>query len=299
MYKRQAAWVGTARTLAGMKDRWQGTLVFIAQPAEETLQGAAAMLADGLYERFPKPDYAFGLHTGPYAAGQVLYRPGPLTSNSDTIEITFKGRGGHGSAPHTAIDPVLIAARFLVDVQSVVAREKNPQQPGVISFGSIHGGTAGNIIPDEVVLLGTVRSYAPEARATLLAGVDRVARASSAMAGAPEPEIRRPRAADSVVNDPALTEQTAAVFRAAFGEAAVAKPDYITASEDYSRYAQPGIHSLFFEIGIYDPAQVAAANNGGEPLPFNHSPAYAPVPEPTIRTGVKAMTLAVLEVLGG
>jgi len=181
----------------------------------------------------------------------------------------------------------------------VVAREKNPQQPGVISFGSIHGGTAGNIIPDEVVLLGTVRSYAPEARATLLSGVDRVARASSAMAGAPEPEIRRPRAADSVVNDPALTERTAAVFRAAFGEAAVAKPDYITASEDYSRYAQPGIHSLFFEIGIYDPARVAAASNGGEPLPFNHSPAYAPVPEPTIRTGVKAMTLAVLEVLGG
>src|SRR5688572_18592220 len=181
-----AAWVGTARTLAGMKESWQGTLVFVAQPAEETLQGAAAMLADGLYERFPKPDYAFGLHTGPYAAGQVLYRAGPLTSNSDTIEITFKGRGGHGSAPHTAIDPVLVAARFLVDVQSVVSREKNPQQPGVVSFGSIHGGTAGNIIPDEVVLLGTVRSYAPEARATLLAGVERVARASSAMAGGPE-----------------------------------------------------------------------------------------------------------------
>lgn len=293
-----AAWVGTARTLAGMKDRWQGTLVFIAQPAEETLQGAAAMLADGLYERFPRPDYAFGLHTGPYAAGQVLYRPGSLTSNSDTIEITFKGRGGHGSAPHTAIDPVLIAARFLVDVQSVVSREKNPQQPGVVSFGSIHGGTAGNIIPDEVVLLGTVRSYAPEARATLLAGIERVGRASSAMAGAPEPEIRRPRSADSVVNDTELTERTAAVFREAFGEAAIAKPDYITASEDYSHYARPGVRSLFFEIGIYDPARVAAAGNGGEPLPFNHSPAYAPVPEPTIRTGVKAMSLAVLEVLG-
>ncbi len=293
-----AAWVGTARTLLGMKDRWKGTLVFVAQPAEETLQGAAAMLADGLYERFPKPDYAFALHTGPYAAGQVLYRPGPITSNSDTVEVTFKGRGGHGSAPHTAIDPVLIAARFLVDVQSVVSREKNPQQPGVITFGSIHGGTAGNIIPDEVELLGTVRSYAPEARATLLAGIERVARGSAAMAGAPEPEIRRPRAADSVVNDPALTERTAAVFREAFGEAAVAKPDLITASEDYSRYALPGVHSLFFEIGIYDPARVEAAKNGGEPLPFNHSPAYAPLPEPTIRTGVKAMSLAVLDVLG-
>ena len=293
-----AAWLGTARTLLAMKDAWRGTLVFIAQPAEETLQGSAAMLADGLYERFPKPDYAFALHTGPYAAGQVLYRPGPLTSNSDTVEITFKGRGGHGSAPHTAIDPVLIAARFLVDVQTVVSREKNPQQPGVITFGSIHGGTAGNIIPDEVALLGTVRSYAPEARATLLAGIERVARASSAMAGAPDPEVRRPRSADSVVNDPALTERTGAVFRQAFGDAAIAKPDYITASEDYSRYAMPGVQSLFFEIGVYDPARVAAAETGGEPLPFNHSPFYAPVPEPTIRTGVKAMTLAVLDVLG-
>jgi hippurate hydrolase len=293
-----ASWVGTARTLVDMKDHWKGTVVFIAQPAEETLQGAAAMLADGLYERFPRPDYAFGLHTGPYAAGQVLYRAGPLTSNSDTVEITFKGRGGHGSAPHTAIDPVLIAARFLVDVQAVVAREKNPQQPGVITFGSIHGGTAGNIIPDEVELLGTVRSYAPEARAALLTGINRVARGSATMAGAPEPDIRRPRSADSVVNDPALTERTAAVFREAFGDSAIAKPDYITASEDYSRYALPGVHSLFFEIGIYDPARVAAAANGGEPLPFNHSPFYAPVPEPTIRTGVKAMSLAVLDVLG-
>jgi amidohydrolase len=293
-----ASWVGTARTLAGMKDRWHGTLVFIAQPAEETLAGAAAMLGDGLFERFPRPDYAFALHTGPYATGQVLYRPGAITSNSDTVEITFKGRGGHGSAPHTAIDPVLIAARFLVDVQAVVSREKNPQQPGVVTFGSIHGGTAGNIIPDEVTVRGTIRSYDPDARAKLVAGVERVARASAMMAGAPEPEAVRREATDSVINDAALTERTAAVFREAFGEGAIAKPDYITASEDYSRYAAPGLHSLFFEIGVYDPARVAAAQAGGEPLPFNHSPAYAPVPEPTIRTGVKAMSLAVLGVLG-
>jgi hippurate hydrolase len=282
-----------------LKDRWHGTLVFIAQPAEENLQGAAAMLADGLYERFAKPDYVFGLHTGPYAAGQVLYRPGALTSNANSIAITFKGRGGHGSAPHTAIDPLLIAARFLVDVQSVVSREKNPQQPGVVTFGSIQGGTAGNIIPDDVVLRGTVRSYDPDVRAKLLAGVERVARASSAMAGAPDPQVDWGESADSVMNEPGLTEQTAAIFREAFGDAAVAKPDYITASEDFSRYAAAGVpKSLFFEIGIYDPARVEAAHNGGPPLPFNHSPQYAPVPEPTIRTGVKAMTLAVLGVLG-
>lgn len=293
-----ASWIGTARTLVGMKDRWKGTLVFVAQPAEETLAGAAAMLKDGLFERFPKPDYAFALHTGPYAAGQVIYRPGAITSNSDSIEITFRGRGGHGSAPHTAIDPVLIAARFLVEVQSVVSRDKNPQQPGVITFGMIQGGTAGNIIPEQVNLRGTIRSYDPEARARLLDGVDRVARASSMMAGAPEPEVVRGASSDSVVNDATLTERTAAVFREAFGEAAIAKPDYITASEDYSRYARPDLQSFFFEIGVYDPARVEAARTGGPPMPANHSPAYAPLPEPTIRTGVKAMSLAVLGVLG-
>lgn len=293
-----ASWIGTATTLAGMKDRWHGTLVFVAQPAEETLAGSAAMLADGLFERFPKPDYAFALHTGPYPAGQVLYRPGAVTSNADTLAITFKGRGGHGASPHTAIDPVLIAARFLVDVQSVVSREKDPQQPGVVTFGTIHGGTAGNIIPDEVSLRGTIRSYDPETRAKLIGGVERVARASSLMAGAPEPEIAMGEATDSVVNDRELTERTAAVFREAFGEGAVAKTDYITASEDYSRYAVPGVHLLFFEIGVYEPNRVEAARNGGAPLPFNHSPFFAPVPEPTIRTAVKAMSLAVLDVLG-
>lgn len=294
-----AAWLGTARTLAAGRDLWQGTLVFVAQPAEETLAGAAAMIGDGLFTRFPKPDYAFALHSGAYAAGQVLYRPGVITSNADTVSIVFKGRGGHGSSPHTAIDPVLIAARFLVEVQSVVSRDKNPQQPGVVTFGSIHGGTAGNIIPDEVTLQGTIRSYDAAVRAQLWAGVLRVARASSAMAGAPEPLIERIEASDSVINDASLAGRTGAIFREAFGENAIAKTDVITASEDFSRYAQAGVaHTLFFEIGIYDRARVDAARNGGEPLPVNHSPFYAPVPEPSIRTGVKAMALAVLGVLG-
>lgn len=292
------SWIGTARALTAMKDQWHGTLVFIAQPAEETLAGAAAMLADGLFERFPKPDYAFALHTGPYAAGQVIYRPGPLTFNSNQIAIAFKGRGGHGASPHMTIDPIVIAARFIVEVQSVVSREKNPLLPGVISFGSIQGGTAGNIIPDEVMVRGTVRSFDAETRALLLGGIDRVARASSAMSGAPEPEIVRGASADSVVNDAALTESTGALFREAFGDAAIVKQDFITASEDYSRYSVPGVKSLFFEIGIYDPARIEAARTGGAPIPANHSPFYAPVPEPTIRTGTKAMTLAVLGVLG-
>jgi hippurate hydrolase len=295
-----AAWVGTARTLVAMKDSWSGTLVFIAQPAEETLAGAVAMLDDGLLERFPRPDYALALHTGPYAAGQVLYRPGALTSNADSVEITFRGRGGHGSSPHTAIDPLLIAARFLVEVQSVVSRDKNPQQPGVVTFGYVRGGTAATIIPDEVTLRGTIRSYHPDVRAQLRAGVERVALASSTMAGAPEPRVIITAGSDSILNDAGLTERAAAVFRQAFGAAAVPKEDYITASEDFSKFAAAGVQrSLFFEIGIYEPSRVEAASNGGPPLPFNHSPFYAPVPEPTIRTGVKAMTLAVLEVLEG
>jgi len=188
----------------------------------------------------------------------------------------------------------------VVDVQSVVSREKNPQQPGVVTIGAIQGGTAGNIIPDEVMVRGTIRSYDPEVRAKLLAGVERVALAAAMMAGAPKPEINKPQGADSVVNDPELTERTAAVFRQAFGQSAIPKRDFITASEDFSQFALAGVpRSLFFEIGIYDPGRVQAARNGGPPLPFNHSLQYAPVPEPSIRTGVKAMSLAVLNVLGG
>lgn len=294
-----AAWIGTARTLMAMKARWRGTLMFVAQPAEETLSGAAAMIADGLFTRFPKPDYAFALHTGPYPAGQVLYRPGTLTSNADSIEISFRGRGGHGSSPHNAIDPVLIAARFVVDVQSVVSREKNPQQPGVVSIGAIQGGTAGNIIPDEVTVRGTIRSFDPAVRAALSAGVERVALAAASMAAAPQPDFKRAAGADSVVNDADLTERTAAVFREALGEAAVRRHDYLTASEDFSKYASAGGgRSLLFEIGIYDEAQTDASKRRGESLPFNHSPYYAPAPDGSIRFGVKTMTLTVLNVLG-
>lgn len=293
-----AAWVGTARALMAMKDRWHGTLMFIAQPAEESVSGARAMLKDGLFTRFPKPDYGFALHTGPYAYGKVLYRDGMVTSNADSFHIVFRGRGGHGSAPDKAIDPVLIASRFIVDVQSVVSQEKPAQQPGVISIGSIQGGTVGNIIPDEASVRGTIRTYDSDVRAKLIAGLKRVALAEAAMAAAPEPSIQMEEGANSVVNDPDLARRTGEVFRQAFGAAAELKPDRITASEDYSEYVLAGMpNSLFFEIGIYDPRRVAEANAGGPPLPFNHSPFYAPAPEPTIRTGVEAMTLAALNVL--
>lgn len=295
-----ASWVGAADALVAMKSQWSGTLMFVAQPAEEGGGGAQRMLDDGLFTRFGKPDFAFALHTSPVAHGTVQYRPGVLTSNSDNLAITFKGRGGHGADPSATIDPVLIAARFVVDVQSVISREKDPQEPGVITIGAIEGGSAGNIIPDQVVVRGTVRSFEPETRAKLKAGIERVARAEAAMAGAPEPEIVLGTSSyDAVVNDPALTAEMAEVFAAAFGNRATAQPRPGTPSEDYSAFVNAGVpKSLYFTVGVHDPAKVAAAAAGGEPVPYNHNPYFAPVPEPTIRTGVTAMTLAVLKVLG-
>src|SRR5271168_3479099 len=157
-----ASWVGTAKTLIGLKDRWHGTLMFIAQPAEETVSGAKAMIADGLFTRFKKPDFGCGLHDGPSAYGTLSYRVGVGSSNSDSLDRTFHGRGGHGAAPQRTIDPIMIAARFIVDVQSVISREKDPTEFGVLSIGAIHAGTAHNIIPDTVFLAGTIRSYKPE-----------------------------------------------------------------------------------------------------------------------------------------
>jgi len=291
------SWVGTATALVAMKNKWSGTLMFIGQPAEERVSGAKAMLADGLFTRFRKPDMGFALHDGPNAYGEVFYRAGVESSSADAFDLTFFGRGGHGSEPNAAIDPVLIASRFVVDVQSIVSRERDPAAFGVITVGAIQGGTAGNIIPDNVVLRGTVRSFDQDVRKKLLAGIARTANAEAAMAGAPPPELHFTESTDSVVNDQALTDRTAPVFKAAFGDHAVAMPKPIYASEDYSAFVAAGVPSLYFEIGVYDPKRVAAARAGGPPLPNNHSPLFAPVPEPTIRTGVEAMTLAVMNVM--
>lgn len=296
-----ASWVGTARTLLALKDQWQGTLMFIAQPSEETVSGAKAMVEDGLFKRFPKPDYAFALHTSPSPFGFVGYRAGPVTSASDSLEITFKGRGGHGSAPHATIDPIAIGARFVTDVQTVVSREKDPAEFGVVTIGAFQAGTAGNIIPDAAKLSGTIRSYKPEVRTKLLDGIRRTALASAAMAGAPEPEVRL--GADSstaaVTNNEAVVQRTVASLKAQFGDPKVVQVQPITASEDFSVFTDAGIPSMFFFVGVTDPKDVAESmKKGGKPLPFNHSPYFAPVPEPSIKIGVQAMTTAVLTALG-
>jgi len=291
-----ASWVGTAKTLLGLKDRWHGTLMFIAQPAEEIGAGAKAMLADGLFTRFPKPDFGFALHDGAFAYGTVLYTAGIRSSNADGLYIKFRGRGGHGAVPQATIDPVMMAARFVVDVQSVISREKDPTEFGVVSIGAIHGGTAPNIIPDDVVLVGTIRSFKPEVRAKMLAGIERTARAVATMSNAPEPEIKIAEGTKAVINDPGVVGTAERVLKAAFGDKFRPSPP-VTASEDYSEFIIAGVPSMFFNIGVYEPERITAAGEGdGSQLPGNHSPLFAPVPKPTIETGVEAMTLAVLSV---
>jgi amidohydrolase len=287
------SWVGTAKMLVGFKEQWRGTLMFIAQPAEEIVEGARAMLADGLFTRFRKPDFAFALHAGGVPYGYVNYRVGVGSSHVDGLYIKFRGRGGHGATPQRTIDPVMMAARFIVDVQSVISREKDPTEFGIISIGSVHSGTAGNIIPDEAQLLGTIRSFKPEVRAKMLAGIERTAKAVAAMADAPAPDIRLEEGTKAVINDPAVVATAEKTLRAAFGDKLRLTPANTT-SEDFSEFAAAGVPSMMFNIGVYDPEKWAAANQSGAPLAGNHSPQFAPVPKPTLQTGITAMTLAVL-----
>ncbi|MBP8275617.1 MAG: amidohydrolase [Propionivibrio sp.] len=289
-----ASWVGTASTLVALKDYWKGTLMFVAQPAEEVLGGAKAMLEDGLFKRFGKPDFAFALHTWPMAYGNIGFNVGAVTSNSDGFEAVFHGRGAHGSAPDKSIDPVLMASRFVVDVQGVVSREKDPFQFGVFSVGAIEGGTSGNIIPDSVSMRGTIRSYDQTVRTKMQDGIRRTAKAVATMAGAPEPEVKIVSGGDAAINDVALVERTEVALKSAFGPKVTRMPP-ITPSEDFAEYGNAGVPAMFFLVGVYDPKDVEASSRaGGKPLPINHSPFFSPVPEPTIKTSIKAMSLAVL-----
>ncbi|MEZ5561295.1 MAG: amidohydrolase [Pseudomonadales bacterium] len=293
-----SVWVEVATALAELRDLWHGTLMFVAQPAEENDSGAEAMLKDGLYTRFGRPDHAVALHTGPFGYGMVGYRAGPIMSAEDTLRIVFKGRGGHGSSPHSAIDPVLIASRFVVDVQSLVSREMDPSAFGVVTIGAIHGGSAGNIIPDEVTLRGTIRSYSPEVGRKLTTGVRRVAMAEAALSAAPDPDLSITHDTDALVNDAASMQRAASVLQAAFGRGAFEMAP-VPASEDFTRYGEQGVPLTYFFIGVYEPDRFLSAMKAGESLPSNHSPQFAPVPKPTIETGALAMSLVVLEFLQG
>jgi hippurate hydrolase len=292
-----SVWVAVAKTLMDMKDQWSGTVMFVGQPAEEGGGGARAMLADGLFSRFPKPDMGFALHVGPGPYGFVSYRPGVINSTSDSLSVLFTGKGGHGSRPHVTIDPVMMAGHFIVDVQSVISREKDAAKFGVVTIGSVQAGNAGNVIPDTALLRGTIRSYDDDTRAKMIEGVQRTAKAVALMAGAPPPDVKVTAGAKAVINDADLAARGGAVLKAAFGDKAVLLPAPGSASEDYSEFIIAGVPSFYFGIGGLDPKAVAQAVATNTPLPGNHSPEFAPVPEPTIRTGTQAMSLVLLDVL--
>jgi len=296
--------LGTARMLSQLKDQWHGTLVLIGQPAEETIDGAKAMLADGLYAKIPKPDFVIALHdNADLEAGKVAYCPGFAMANSTSVEITIRGLGGHGSAPQATKDPIVVAAQTIVALQTIVSRETSPLDPAVVSVGSIHGGAKSNIIPDEVKLLLTVRSYKEEVRQHILASIARITKNIAAAAGIPEDRAPIVKVSDTEVtpatyNDPKLTERLAGAFEKSLGADNVVKWPPIMASEDFGNFSLDNqIPSCMFWLGAIEPSKVAESKKSGKPLPSLHSSLFEPLPEPTLRTGVKAMTTAVLELM--
>jgi amidohydrolase len=293
------AWMATARIMAKAPSRWHGTLVMIGQPAEELGEGAAAMLADGLFTRFPRPAYAVAVHDDArYPAGLIGYHAGPAFSNSDTVNITIYGRGGHGARPENTIDPIVIAARTVMTLQTIVSRETSPLDPAVITVGSIHGGTRPNIIPDEVKLELTVRSYAEPVRQHLLDAIDRIVKAEATAAGAPkQPTIERGVPGYALVNDPEMTKRVTAALMREFGPMRVKDVLPEMVSEDFSEYQRAGVPTLMLRIGAVKQSTYDAAMQSGTTLPSLHSPLFAPDPEPTIKAAVAAEVVALRELM--
>jgi len=289
--------VGVAQALTAMRDSWQGTVVLIGQPAEEILKGARAMLDDGLLTRFPKPDYGFAAHVLNGPTGTVGIKAGTAFSASDSYSITFHGRGGHGSMPSAALDPIPIAARFVTDVQTVISREKDPAAFGVLTIGAINAGSAPNIIPDSAEVKVNMRSLTPEVRELLNGGTKRSAKAAAMMGNAPEPTIKYLSGTASLVNDESMAANGFEILKPVFGDRLLFAPASaapVSASEDYSEFVDAGIPSLYFAIGGYDPAALADLKAKGQPVPTNHSPFFAPKAEPVIRNAVSAIVLAVI-----
>jgi hippurate hydrolase len=277
--------------------------VFIGQPAEEVLQGAAGMIQDGLLTRFPKPDFVIGLHdTQVLPAGLIGVVAGPAYAASSAVDITFHGKGGHGAAPHRTIDPILIAARTVVTLQTIVSREVNPFDPAVITVGTFHAGTKRNIIPDDAKLELTVRSFRPEVQKQLIAAIGRIARAEAAAAAAPrEPDVVvDPRETSEVVfNDPALAARLTTALRTSLGDTSVVPTEPVTGSEDFGVFGRvAGVPSIQFSVGAAEPGEFARAQAAGTTVPGLHSPLFAPDRGPTIRAAVAVFTLSVLELLG-
>lgn len=300
-----AAWIGAAQLLAGRRGEWSGTLMMIAQPAEETGEGAAAMLADGLYERFPKPDFALAFHdAAQFPAGMIGYSPGFALANVDSVDILVPGIGGHGAYPQTTRDPIVLASSIVMKLQTLVSRESDPLDPAVVTVGSFHAGAKHNIIPDEARLQLTVRSYSDESRKLLLDGIARIARGEALAAGMPEERMPRVSVEETFTpatyNDPAFAEKIAAAFKARFGEDRVKQVPSVMGGEDFGRYrrADPEtIQSLIFWVGGVPAGQWAEAQDGKRELPSLHSPFWAPDAETVISTAAEALTLAAMKLM--
>ncbi|WKN30674.1 amidohydrolase [Porifericola rhodea] len=296
--------LGTARALVETKDQWQGTLVMVAQSAEEIGFGAYELFKAKLYDKIPLPDYALALHdNASLPAGTLGYRSGAFMASVDMVDITVYGEGGHGAAPHTTIDPIVLSAEMISAFQTIVSREINPIEPAVVTVGSIHGGTVHNIIPDEVKMQLTLRSYSQDVRNQTIEALERMTENMARLVGLPEEKfptikIRDPQT-PATINDPELTERLVGVFKQNFGDDKVVEMPPNMVGEDFSRFGlqDQKVPICMFWLGAVDPAKVEAAREEGKDLPSLHSPFFAPLPEPTIKTGVKAMSAAALELL--
>jgi amidohydrolase len=296
-----ASLVATAGIMAHSKESWHGTLMLIGQPAEETISGAKRMIDDGFLTRFPRPDVAVALHVGnALPAGKVGITPGIYDTNADSLRITIYGKGGHGSAPHTAIDPIVIAARTILTLQTISSREVKPGEMAVITVGYIQAGTKNNIIPDHAEMGLTVRTYKADVRKQMLAAIARIVKAEAEAAGAPrQPLIERYEGTDAVYNDPALAQRLRGSLEAELGKDNVLTDEPITASEDFSYFIAQGIPGFYFSLGGADPEKYAAAKAAGTTLPSNHSSLFAPDVDPALHTGIEAEVAVLRNLLNG
>lgn len=289
--------VGAARLMNDLREHWQGTIVFVGQPAEEVGAGARMMIADGLFHRFPRPEKCFALHCDARAPhGHINYRSGQMQANVDSVDIVVLGKGGHGAAPQVTIDPVVIAARIVIDLQTIVSRELDPLDAAVVTVGAINGGTKHNIIPNEVRLQLTVRTTNDKSRKHVLDAIKRISKAAADAARAPEPKVvvDEDQYTPALVNDAELTTETMNVLREVIGVDRVYERPMSLGGEDFSRYILAGVPGCYYFLGSAPPDKVAAAQNGGPALALTHTDSYFPIPEPTIKTGVLTMTATLL-----
>jgi amidohydrolase len=294
--------LGTAREMAALKAQWHGTLLLIGQPSEETIDGAQAMLADGLYKRFGTPDFILSEHDDPATpAGSIAIKGGSLLASSTGVYVTMRGVGGHGSAPQAGKDPIVLAAEFVLIAQTIVSRQIDPQQPAVLTVGTIHGGTKNNIIPDEVTLGLTLRTYSPQLRDQIVADIRRTADGLAQAYGIPAdrmPIVKLGEGTSATINDPALAERLRTVAVAALGADRVLTADPVMGSEDVGLFSlDRKIPAVMFRLGAVDPEKLAESKKNGFPLPGLHSALFAPVYTPAISTGVTAMTAMALDLL--